>query len=438
MKPCDVVIIGAGPYGLSIAAHLRAANVDFRIFGTPMHTWTEHMPRGMRLKSDGFASSLYEPDSRFTLESYCKANGLPYADLGLPVPLETFTAYGLEFQKRFVPQLEDKSVVSLKQCNEGYQLSLKSGEIIAARRVVVAAGLSYYEYVPPILSSLPETHLSHSSKNKTLDHFSGRDIIVVGAGASALDTAALLHQAGARVRVVARTPQIRMWDPPAPAPKSFLAWIQNPISGLGRGWRLYLCASAPLIFRLMPQKFRLDKVKHILGPNPAWFIKKDIEGKVSLHPGFEIADARIENGRVKLQVTDRAGASQTFDADHVISATGYRVDLRRLPFFDENLLSQIQTVEQTPILSSNFESSLSGLYFVGASAANTFGPLLRFAVGAKFTARHLSKHLARVTAHNRVPAGTKQESLTNPDAMQEPARLGRSNTAAITRVENTH
>src|ERR1700739_4804318 len=115
MNSSDVVIIGAGPYGLSIAAHLRARNVHFRIFGSPMRTWIEQMPKGMRLKSDGFASSLFEPDSKFTLEAYCREKGLPYADLGLPVPLETFVAYGLEFQKRFVPQLEQKSVVSLRR-----------------------------------------------------------------------------------------------------------------------------------------------------------------------------------------------------------------------------------------------------------------------------------------------------------------------------------
>jgi cation diffusion facilitator CzcD-associated flavoprotein CzcO len=92
MKMSDVAIIGAGPYGLSLAAHLRARGVDFRIFGKPMQTWLEHMPKGMRLKSEGFASSLYDPDSKFTLAAYCKERGLAYADTGMPIPLETFTA----------------------------------------------------------------------------------------------------------------------------------------------------------------------------------------------------------------------------------------------------------------------------------------------------------------------------------------------------------
>src|ERR1700678_1256506 len=106
----DIAIIGAGPYGLSIAAHLHKTPLTFRIFGTPMQSWREHMPKGMLLKSDGFASSLDDPDSAFTLRHYCEEMKLPYADVGIPVPSETFVAYGLEFQKRLVPMLEETNI----------------------------------------------------------------------------------------------------------------------------------------------------------------------------------------------------------------------------------------------------------------------------------------------------------------------------------------
>src|SRR5690349_14294594 len=189
----DVVVMGAGPYGLSIAAHLKERGVDFRIFGSPMGFWLNHMPKGMRLKSEGFASCIYDPDSTFTLEQYCKEQGLPYADIGLPTPLETFTSYGLEFQKKFVPELENELVVSLKRASHGFDVRLENGEIVAARKVVIAVGLTYYVYIPPSLSSLPKEFVSHSSEHSTLDHFRGREVAVAGAGASALDLAALLH-----------------------------------------------------------------------------------------------------------------------------------------------------------------------------------------------------------------------------------------------------
>jgi thioredoxin reductase len=395
MEKCDVAIIGAGPYGLSIAAHLKAQRVNFRIFGHPMHTWLSHMPKGMRLKSEGFASCLYDPGSTFTLEAYCKEKGIPYADIGLPVPLEVFASYGLEFQRRFVPELEHNLVTSLRRSAEGFRLGLDDGRSLIARRVVMAVGLTHYENMPPMLVALGENFATHSARHNTVDQFKGREVIVVGAGASALDLAALLHQAGAKVQVVARKPVIRFHDPPDNLKPSLLDRLRTPITGIGPGWKLFWCANAPLIFRKMPQGFRFEKVRTVLGPAPCWFIKEQVVGKIPLNVDMRLTDAKVQNGRVSLQLTDSRGNQNTLAADHVIAATGYKVDLRRLTFMDSDLQSAILSAEQTPVLSSNFESSVPGLYFVGTSAANTFGPLLRFAFGAGFTAGRLSKHLAK-------------------------------------------
>ena len=399
---CDVAIIGAGPYGLSVAAHLRARGVDFRIFGNPMQTWLKHMPKGMHLKSEGFASSLYDPGSTFTLADYCKEQGLPYADIGTPVPLETFTGYGLEFQKRFVPELELQWVSSLRRSAVGFQITLGSGESFTARRVVVAVGLTYYDHTPAVLGALPEGFVTHSSKHGALDHFQGREVAVVGAGASALDLAALLHQVGASVQVIARVPKIRFHDPPENLDPSWLDRLRTPITGIGPGWKLFLCTNLPLVFRQMPDQFRLDKVRRILGPAPCWFTKEQVVGKVGLNVGVTITQATTQNERVTLQLTDSAGMRKTLTADHVIAATGYKPDLRRLKFLDSDVLSGIRCVEQTPYLSSNFESTVPNLYFVGITAANTFGPLLRFAYGAGFAAPRLAKHLARSASRNLV------------------------------------
>lgn len=406
MTMCDVAIIGAGPYGLSIAAHLKARGLDIRILGSPMQTWLKHMPKGMRLKSEGFASSLDDPGSTFTLASYCQQNGVPYADIGLPVPLEIFTSYGLEFQKRFVPEVENKLVVSVQCSSQGFQLCLDNGEVFAASRVVMAIGLTHYEYVPPILSALPAEFVSHSGRHHTLDQFKGREVAVVGAGASALDLAALLHRAGSQVQIIARKPVIRFHDPPETLSPSLMDQLRNPITGIGPGWKLFLCTNAPLMFRLMPERFRFDKVRQILGPAPGWFIKQEVVGKVPFNLGVTITEARVQNGRVSLQLTDSSGTAREVRTERVIAATGYRVDLRRLHFLHADVLSGIQAVEQTPVLSSNFESSVPGLYFVGTSAANTFGPLLRFAFGARFTARRLSRHLEKSFSRKLVRAGS--------------------------------
>ncbi len=410
MTKCDVAIIGAGPYGLSIAAHLKAHGVDFRIFGHPMHTWLAHMPRGMRLKSEGFASGIYDPGSTFTLEAYCREKGIPYAHMGLPVPLEVFAAYGLEFQRRLVPELETNLVTSLRRSPEGFRLGLDDGRNLTARRVVMAVGLTHYENTPPMLAAIGENFATHSARHNTVDQFNGREVVVVGAGASALDLAALLHQAGAKVQVVARKPVIRFHDPPDNLKPSLLDRLRTPMTGIGPGWKLFWCVNAPLVFRKMPQEFRFAKVKTVLGPAPCWFIKEQVVGKIPLIVDVRMTDAKVQNGRVYLQLTDSRGTQNTLVTDHVIAATGYKVDLRRLTFMDTDLQSAILSAEQTPVLSANFESSVPGLYFVGTSAANTFGPLLRFAFGAGFTARRLSKHLAK-SADRTSASSTKKADV---------------------------
>jgi thioredoxin reductase len=389
----EIAIIGAGPYGLSIAAYLKARGLGYRIFGRPMDTWQTHMPKGMRLKSEGFASSLYDPGSTFTLANYCKKEGLPYADLGLPVPLETFVSYGLEFQKRFVPELEDSRIVSLRNSSNGFQISLESGEVVSARKVVTAAGLCYFEQIPPVLSVLSEQFVTHSSRHCTLDRFKGREVAVVGAGASALDLAALLYQAGASVHLVARKAVIK-FHTQGKTPRPLWEQTRNPTTGIGPGWRSLFCTRAPHLFHRLPERFRLDFVQKHLGPAPAWFIRDQVVGKIPFLLGVTITGANVQGDRVSLQLTNQAGDCQTLVTEHVIAATGYKVDLRRLTFLDNKVRAEIRSVDQTPVLSSNFESSVPGLYFVGASSANSFGPLMRFAFGARFTAHRLSKHLS--------------------------------------------
>lgn len=399
MRQCDTAIVGAGPYGLSIAAHLNARGVDFRIFGKPMQMWLEHMPRGMRLKSEGFASSLFDPGSTFTLGHYCRRNGIPYAAIGLPVPIEVFTSYALEFQRRFVPHLEPSSVTSIEKTRGGFRLCLEHGEELESRRVIMAVGLRHYQHIPLPLFGLPEEFLTHSSYHSNLEEFQGKEVAVVGAGSSAFDLAALLQQTGASVQVLVRRQFIHFHNPPKK--RTLLDKMRRPFSGLGPGWNLVLCTNFPLIFRKMPEKFRLEKVKRVLGPAPGWFIKEQIVGKVPINLGATINQVAIEGKRVKLVFSDNSGSQKTLVADHVIAATGYRVDLGRLQFLDPSLRAQLKTVDHAPFLSSNFESSVPGLYFVGVSAANTFGPLLRFAFGAGFTARRLSKHLAKSAQETR-------------------------------------
>jgi thioredoxin reductase len=404
----DVAVIGAGPYGLSIAAHLAARGVRFRIFGRPMVAWAEQMPKGMHLKSEGFASSLSDPGRQFTLAEFCRQQGLPYLDTGLPVPLETFVSYGMAFQKKFAPNLENKSVTRLQPREAGFEVQLDDGETFLAHRVIVATGIVHYAQLPAELRNLTPELVSHSSAHHDLSHFAGRRVGIIGSGASALDLAALLHEAGATAEVIARSSVIRFHDPPQP--RSLYARISQPATGIGAGRQLLFYCKAPHLFRLLPESLRLDRVRKTLGPAPGWFVRDRVVGKVPLHVDRAILQATEEGGRVRLEVAGCGGARETLTYDHVIAATGYRVDLERLGFLGSDLLGRIRKTGTSPALSGHFESSVPGLYFIGVSAANSFGPMMRFAYGAEFTARRLSAHLARRRARANAYGPTRSES----------------------------
>jgi thioredoxin reductase len=395
----DLVIIGAGPYGLSIAAHLRKTKLSFRIFGTPMQSWSQQMPKGMMLKSDGFASSLYDPDSAFTLRHYCEEIGHPYADVGLPVPLEIFAAYGLEFQKRLVPTLEETNITSVSRTSAGFELKTADGQTVQSRRVVVAAGITHFSHLPPFLAELPREYVTHSAQHHDLSGFRGKKVAVIGAGSSAVDIAGLLNEAGAQVELVARREKIS-FQSPSKEPRPLWQRLKNPRSGLGVGWRSRLCTDAPLLFRMLPQDLRFRAVRNHLGPQPGWFVRDKVVGKFPLHLGSQIKSVTVENAKVHLRFVANDGKDVKLVMDHVICGTGFRVSISRLGFLNESLRQQMLTVDDTPVLSRNFESSVPGLYLVGVASANSFGPLTRFAYGAKFTARHISRHLAK---RSRVP-----------------------------------
>lgn len=391
----DVLIVGAGPYGLSIAAHLRSRGISSGIFGPPMEVWREHMPKGMLLKSDGFASNLSDPGTSFPLKRFCEMRGIHYHDTDVPVAIETFIDYALAFQEKLVPHLDTRRVARIDRTADGYAVELEDGEIVAARRVVLAVGVSYFAYIPPSLQHLPADRLSHSSAHNDCSIFRGRRVTVIGGGASAIDLAALMHESGADVSIVARAASIRFHNMPGASPRTIWQRLRNPSSGLGPGWKSRFFTDAPGVFHRFPEKQRLRIVRQHLGPAPGWPMKQRVVGKIPMLLGRSIAQAQVSNGGVRLTLASKDGQVEEHDTDHVVAATGYRPDTRRLEFLGEGIQNQLQSVEDAPVLSADFQSSVPGLYFVGLAAANNFGPLMRFAYGADYTAHRLTAHLQK-------------------------------------------
>jgi Pyridine nucleotide-disulphide oxidoreductase len=411
----DAVVIGAGPYGLSVASHLRAEGIEVRTLGFPMETWRNSMPAGMKLKSEGFASNIADPSSELTLGKYCSMNGMPYADIGLPTEVEIFSDYGEAFQRRFVPDIERTKVLSVELVPSGFALRLDTGERLVARRVIVATGIRAFDYIPPPLRDLSPELVTHSACYGDTSHLMGRKVLVIGAGASATNIAALLRAKGVEASLMTRSSEVRF---PTPlGERSLFDKLRAPMTPLESSWKSLLCVKAPLVFHAMPEAFRVEVVRRYLGPSPAWFMRDAFVGHVPLITRSRILKAEARGSGVHLRIRHDDGSMKDISEDHIIAATGYHVDVDRLAFLSDRIRSGLRRAAGAPALSRNFESSVPHLYFVGTAAANSFGPMLRFVCGSGFCSRRLTRHLAAGFRRQR----RSSQRVLSASRAQEPA-----------------
>lgn len=415
-----VVIIGAGPYGLAAAAHLRAANVETRMFGKAMEFWEEQMPAGMFLRSPWYASHIADPHRQLTLDDFEGAGGV---HVPRPIPVETFIEYGRWFQRQAAPQLDGRRVTEVHGAPAGFRVVLDDGETFEAQRVVVATGISRFAWRPPQFEGLPEPFASHSADHRDLGRFAGRRVAVVGGGQSALESAAILHESGADVEVFARQPRIRWLDQKArwlKSPRNPFRPLLYPPTDVGPPI-LNQIVAAPRLFRCFPSRLQEKIAYRCIRPaGAAWLVARLRD--VPIRTSRAVRSARRTGDRVALTLDD--GSPR--EVDHVLISTGYRVDVSRYPFLTPELLARVRLVDGYPVLRAGLESSLPGLHFVGAPAARSFGPVCRFVSGTAFTARELTRGIARALHGARaVPAGDSpaHETQARPPAPARPRRL---------------
>lgn len=390
MSQNEVLIIGAGPFGLSISAHLRALGVQHLIVGRPLDTWHNHMPKGMNLRSEPYGSDLAAPCPGYDVEAYCASHALDYvARLG-PLSIERFLQYGDWYVENLVPDVRDYTVTEITPVDGGFRVAFAEAESVLARRVVVATGVRPYTYLPGQLRGLPPDLVSHTIDHHDLGTFRGRRVAVVGIGQSALETAALLHEEGAEVTMVGRG-QVN-WIPPNPGRLGPLGQIRRPVNKLCEGWHCTFW-NTPELYRWLPLGLKMTKTRTVLGPAGAWWLKDRVDGKVDVLTQHRVRSAIPHEGGVRLSLD---GARQdVLDVDHVVAGTGFRMDLARLPFLPEEVRARIYTVNGYPVVSRVGESTVPSLYFAGAPSAFSIGPSVRFIAGTHNVAAKLAKTLAR-------------------------------------------
>lgn len=386
----DVAIVGAGPYGLSVASHLTHRGVEHRVFGQPMHTW-RHMFPGMGLKSPDFGTNIYTPQPGNTFVEWIRAR-----DRGLdePIMIAWFAEYGQWAQERLVPELEQTLVTRVGLREHGFEVALQTGERVLARRVVMATGLTNLRRMPRVFAGLPAELVSHTSDRSDLSGFRGQDVAVIGAGQSALEAATLLHELGARPTLLVRGGGAWFADPPSGS-RSLVQRLSYPKSVLGPGRLNWFLEKFPYAAYHLPDSSRVRLTRTHLGPWGAWWLRQRFDGNVPVRPWTSVVDARPTGSRVRLSLRERDGAPAQAEFDHVVCGTGYEADLDRIPALEPALVALIDRIERAPRLSPHFESSVTNLYFVGAPSAFSFGPITRFVCGAAYTAPTLARRLAR-------------------------------------------
>lgn len=383
---CQVVVIGAGPYGLSAGVHLKAKGLDVRVFGEPMEFWANKMPEGMLLRSPRVASSLSDPDRAFTLEAYEVASK---KEPSAPVPLDTFVEYGRWFREHLGSTLDSRTVLRVDRAQPGFRLTLQDGEEIRSAHVVVAAGIGPFKKRPAVFHDLSPQQAIHCYEGREVRKFAGKRVAVIGAGQSALESAALLHEANAKVEVIAREPQVRWIGQHSwlhhMGPISSMLYSSHDVGPLG----ISRMVAYPKLVSYIPLKVR-DRIRtRAVRPAGArWLPERLVAVKITV--GRSVSQAQATGDEVTLKLDD--GSERR--VDHVVLGTGYRVDISRYDFLPQELAQAVEQFDGYPKLAGGFRSSVPGLHFIGATAARSFGPLLYFVAGTEFASRELTSHLS--------------------------------------------
>lgn len=379
----QTVVIGAGPYGLSVAAHLKGAQVPTIVFGKPMEFW-QAMPRGMNLRSAWSASSLSAPGGDYSLDRFQTIIGSPRQ---LPIPLPFFIEYGLWFQRRAVPEVDRTYVQCVSPENDGFRVELADGRSVEAGRVVVAAGIDKFAHIPAFADGLPESMVSHTRAHSDYSRFCGVRVAVVGGGQSAIEMSALLNEAGAHVELIARGTirWLKLHDYRGPG-RRFL-YAPSDVGPPGLNWLLHF----PLVFRRFPVKTRKAITRRAVRPAGARWLMDRVVGQVRLTMETHVVSATPNAGGIRLELSD--GSSRK--VDHVLLATGYKPSVQKLSFIEPTLRSRVRERDGYPVLNRWLESSVPGLHFVGGLADHSYGPICRFVSGADVASRQIATYASR-------------------------------------------
>jgi FAD-dependent urate hydroxylase len=359
MDTTSLLVVGAGPYGLAVAARARERGIDTVVVGHPLGFWTGHMPAGMFLRS-GVDWHL-DASGVHTFEAFVGERGLLPTELD-PIPIGVFIDYATWFQVQKQLTIHDQLVSVLEKTDAGFVASFEDGSQIGAERVVAAPGNGYFAHVPEWCAALPAGVGSHTSDFVRFDEVAGQRVLIVGGRQSAYEWAALLGEHDvARVHIVHRHDVPRFervnWR--------FVDDYMDVTIRIPGWWRSLSRAEQEQIEQRFWEVGRLTL--------EWWLVPRLIGDRFHLWPNAQVIGVTAEPGATVVTLSN----GERLSVDRVIFATGYKADLANVPYL-RTLISHIAVADGFPVLDENFESSVSGLYFAGFAASRDFGPFFGF------------------------------------------------------------
>jgi len=365
-----IMIVGAGPYGVSIANTLWEKGVPFQIAGHAFSLWHHHTHDTMAIRSDWHTSEIDSPSRKYHFGEFLR-NHYPYeADelLKERIPIEVFRNYLKQVERQLPYDIIQEEVISLKHENPRFLLETDGGIQVEAEAVVLATGIGTHRYLPNCLQQLPEEQVVHVWDTEKLSDFRDRSLLVVGGGQSAAESIAHLSPHNQITWLSRREPIFFSTPINLPEPVFDFVLKVSP----------YYYYLPEFLRQLFEKKYGVST------------ITPDLKATVT-DPSIH----RIFGSVEELELYSQSGVVHSHkldsDFDAVIAATGYRYRLENLDFIDIDLAGTINTHHQLPTLNVNFETSVPCLFVVGGMAEHAFGPAQRFMIGAGHAAKCIGK-----------------------------------------------
>jgi pyruvate/2-oxoglutarate dehydrogenase complex dihydrolipoamide dehydrogenase (E3) component len=383
----DVAVVGAGPFGLSVAAHLAGTAV--RTFGEPMATWRNCMPEDMLLRSAWDETSLSAPAGAGTIDEWIASTEEVRTE---PIPLQFFLRYAEWFRSRYAGDVDTGDVAQIEPNGGGYRITTRSSHELSARRIVIAVGVMPFAHVPSELADLFGDRATAAGNVHDAERHAGRRLLVVGGGQAGLESAGLAARAGADVDLVTRSNVHWFADREPENPRSALSRriyrLAYPAVGYGPP-PLNRLVLHPDLYAALPDSLKRRLTRRLLRPGGSPWLRPLVEGKVRVREHCTVQHAERAGDGFVVTLTD----GDQLHIDDVLIACGYRFDLDRLGFLSPAIRERIATTSGWPVLDRFFRSTDPGVFFVGFPAEGRFGPISRFVLGTAFTATRVAKAL---------------------------------------------